>query len=219
MAEEEKNAEKTSAEKTNEATTSEATSYRAKMVKRKAVKDKILAAKTRDKGLLIVHTGKGKGKTTAAMGLVLRALGRGMRVVVLQFIKGKWDTGEKLALERFGEQCKFSALGEGFTWETQDKQRDIAAVQKAWQQAEQIIKDGACDLLLLDELNIALRYEYLQLEQVLTAIKQKPEMMHIVITGRNARQELIDASDLTTEMQEIKHPFRAGIRAQSGIEF
>ena len=206
-------------EKADAGKVDEAAGYRAKMAKRKEVKDKILAAKTREKGLVIVHTGKGKGKTTAAMGLVLRALGRGMRVIVLQFIKGKWDTGEKLALERFGEQCEFRALGEGFTWETQDKQRDIAAVQKAWQKAEQIIEAGACDLLLLDELNIALRYDYLQLEQVLATLKKKPEMMHIVITGRNARQELIDASDLTTEMQELKHPFRAGIRAQSGIEF
>ncbi len=197
----------------------EAASYREKMAKRKAVKDKVLAEKTREKGLVIVHTGKGKGKTTAAMGLVLRALGRGVRVIVLQFIKGKWDTGEKIALERFGEQCKFYALGEGFTWETQDKQQDIAAVLKAWQKAEQIIETGACELLLLDELNIALRYNYLQVEQVLAALKKKPEMMHIVITGRNARQELIDASDLTTEMQEVKHPFRSGIRAQSGIEF
>lgn len=200
-------------------TISEQEGYRAKMVKRKAVKDKILAEKTKEKGLLVVHTGKGKGKTTAAMGLVVRALGRDFRVIIVQFIKGKWDTGEKIALKRFEPQCKFYALGEGFTWETQDKQRDILAVQKAWQRAEKVIIEGACDLLILDELNIALRYNYIELERVLEVLASKHEKMHIVITGRNAPQGLIDASDLTTEMQEVKHPFRSGIRAQRGIEF
>ncbi len=198
--------------------TSETIRHREKMAKRKSAKDKILAGKTRNKGLLIVHTGKGKGKTTAAMGLVLRALGRGARIAIVQFIKGQWETGEKLALARF-ETCRFYTLGEGFTWETQDKQRDIKAVRNAWQRARALIEDGSCDLLLLDEINIALRYDYLSLDEVLEALANKPAALHIVLTGRNAPQGLIDASDLTTEMTEIKHPFRAGIRAQEGIEF
>ena len=201
-----------------EAAASETARHREKMAKRKSAKDKILASKTRNKGLLIVHTGKGKGKTTAAMGLVLRALGRGSRVAVVQFIKGQWETGEKMALARF-EACRFYTLGEGFTWETQDKQRDIKAVRNAWQRARTLIEDGSCDLLLLDEINIALRYDYLSIDEVLEALANKPDALHIVLTGRNAPQGLIDASDLTTEMTEIKHPFRAGIRAQEGIEF
>ncbi len=201
-----------------EAAASETARHREKMAKRKSAKDKILASKTRNKGLLIVHTGKGKGKTTAAMGLVLRALGRGSRVAVVQFIKGQWETGEKMALARF-EACRFYTLGEGFTWETQDKQRDIKAVRNAWQRARTLIEDGSCDLLLLDEINIALRYDYLSLDEVLEVLANKPAALHIVLTGRNAPQGLIDASDLTTEMTEIKHPFRAGIRAQEGIEF
>ena len=188
------------------------------MAKRKSARDKILAGKTREKGLLIVHTGKGKGKTTAAMGLVLRALGKGLRVAVVQFIKGQWETGEKLALARF-ENCRFYTLGEGFTWETQDKERDIKAVRNAWQRARTLIEDGSCDLLLLDEINIALRYDYLPLEELLEVLANKPAALHVVLTGRNAPQGLIEASDLTTDMTEIKHPFRAGIRAQEGIEF
>ena len=197
---------------------SEATRHRLKMAKRKSARDKILAGKTREKGLLIVHTGKGKGKTTAAMGLVLRALGKGLRVAVVQFIKGQWETGEKLALARF-ENCRFYTLGEGFTWETQDKERDIKAVRNAWQRARRLIEDGSCDLLLLDEINIALRYDYLPLEELLEVLANKPAALHVVLTGRNAPQGLIEASDLTTDMTEIKHPFRAGIRAQEGIEF
>ena len=201
-----------------EKATAEVTRHREKMAKWKSAKDKILEGKTREKGLLIVHTGKGKGKTTAAMGLVLRALGRGLRVAVVQFIKGQWETGEKIALSRF-DACRFYTLGEGFTWETQDKERDIKAVHKAWQRARELIEDGSCDLLLLDEINIALRYEYLPLDELLEVLANKPAALHIVLTGRNAPQRLIEASDLTTEMTEIKHPFRAGIRAQEGIEF
>ena len=196
----------------------EAARHREKMAKWKSAKDKILEAKTREKGLLIVHTGKGKGKTTAAMGLVLRALGRGLRVAVVQLIKGQRQTGEKMALSRF-ETCRFYALGEGFTWETQDKQRDIKAVHNAWQRARTLIEEGTCDLLLLDEINIALRYDYLSLDELLEVLASKPAALHVVLTGRNAPQRLIEASDLTTEMTEIKHPFRAGIRAQEGIEF
>ncbi len=188
------------------------------MAKRKRAKDKILEGKTREKGLLIVHTGKGKGKTTAAMGLVLRALGRGLRVVVVQFIKGQWQTGEKIALERF-DTCRFYTLGEGFTWETQDKARDQEAVRNAWQVARALLTDGSCDLLLLDEINIALRYDYLPLDEVLEALSCRAASLHVVLTGRNAPPPLIEASDLTTEMTEIKHPFRVGVRAQEGIEF
>lgn len=191
-----------------------------KMRKRKAVQDAEVASKTiTDKGLLIVNTGPGKGKSTAAFGLVLRALGHGWKIGIVQFIKGAWDTGEKRALERFGDQVAFHALGEGFTWETQDKSRDIAAAQKAWAKALELMADPSLKLIVLDELNIALRYEYLPLAETVAALAGRREGLTVVVTGRNAKAELIDAADLVTEMALVKHHFKAGVKAQAGIEF
>ncbi|GBE42882.1 cob(I)yrinic acid a,c-diamide adenosyltransferase [bacterium BMS3Bbin10] len=190
-----------------------------KMRKKKEARKKILATKTQEKGLVIVHTGKGKGKSTAAFGLVFRALGHGKRIGIVQFVKGAWETGERDALERFDDQVTFKTMGEGFTWETQDRQRDIAAAKAAWEEAKKMIADPAYDLVLLDELNIVLRYDYLPLEGVIEVLKAKPEMTHVIVTGRNAKEELIEIADLVTEMTQIKHPFRAGVKAQEGIEF
>jgi cob(I)alamin adenosyltransferase len=190
-----------------------------KMKKKKAARDKILATKTEVKGLVIVHTGKGKGKSTAAFGLVFRALGNGMKVGVVQFVKGKWETGERKILEHFPEQVSMSAMGDGFTWETQDRQRDIAAAKAAWERATALIMDEEHDLVLLDELNIVLRYDYLDVADIIAVLKAKPAMKHVVITGRNAKDELIEFADLVTEMEAIKHPFRSGVKAQRGIEF
>ncbi len=190
-----------------------------KMARRKAVRDRMLATKTEERGLLIVHTGKGKGKSTAAFGLVLRCLGHGMRVGIVQFVKGVWHTGERAALERFGELVTCRAMGDGFTWETQDRARDIAAAQRAWETAKAMIADPSYRLVLLDELNIVLRYGYLPVADVTAALKAKPRDLHIVVTGRNAKTELIEAADLVTEMTLVKHPFRAGVKAQPGIEF
>lgn len=190
-----------------------------KMRKKKAARDKIQATKTDEKGLVIVHTGKGKGKSTAGFGMVFRALGHGMKVGVVQFVKGSWDTGERWVLEKFPEQVTISALGEGFTWETQDRARDIAMARDAWEQAKAMILDESYDMVLCDELNIVLRYDYLPVEEVIEVLAAKPEMKHIIITGRNAKDELIDAADLVTEMELIKHPFRSGVKAQKGIEF
>ena len=190
-----------------------------KMKKKKAARDKILATKTEVKGLVIVHTGKGKGKSTAAFGLVFRALGNGMKVGVVQFVKGKWETGERKILEHFPEQVSMSAMGDGFTWETQDRQRDIAAAKAAWERATALIMDEEHDLVLLDELNIVLRYDYLDVADIIAVLKEKPAMKHVVITGRNAKDELIEFADLVTEMEAIKHPFRSGVKAQRGIEF
>ena len=192
--------------------------------KRKAARDKILATKTVEKGLLIVHTGKGKGKSTAAFGLVVRAVGNGMKVGVVQYVKGKWQTGERGVLEKFPEQVEIRTMGEGFTWETQDRARDIQAAQNAWQVSKQMIEasrgdDPKYDMVLLDELNIVLRYDYLNLAEVVEFLSNKPEMLHVVVTGRNAKPELIEAADLVTEMTMVKHPFRAGVKAQKGIEF
>ncbi|MCY4034833.1 MAG: cob(I)yrinic acid a,c-diamide adenosyltransferase [Hyphomicrobiales bacterium] len=193
--------------------------------KRKEARDKMLAEKTVEKGLLIVHTGKGKGKSTAAFGLAARALGNDMRVGVVQFVKGAWRSGERRVLERFGKQIDIRVMGEGFTWETQDRARDIRAAKSAWQAAEEMI--AACkgdkpayDLILLDELNIVLRYDYLPIDEVMKTLRARPSMLHIVVTGRNAREEMIDAADLVTEMVAVKHPFREqNVRAQRGIEF
>jgi cob(I)alamin adenosyltransferase len=193
--------------------------------KRKAARDKILATKTIEKGLLIVHTGKGKGKSTAAFGLAARAIGNGQRVGVVQFVKGKWQTGERVVLERFPEQIEIKVMGEGFTWETQDRARDIAAAQAGWAMAKEMIE--ACrgdapkfDMVILDELNIVLRYDYLPLDEVLAVFENKPDDLHVVVTGRNAKPELIELADLVTEMTMIKHPFREqGVKAQKGIEF
>ena len=195
-----------------------------KMAKKKAARAKILASKTIEKGLLIVHTGKGKGKSTAAFGLVLRALGHGFPVGVVQFVKGKWQTGERVVLERFPDQVDIRTMGEGFTWETQDRQRDIAAARAAWAAAREMIEasrgpEPRYKLLLLDELNIVLRYDYLDIDEVVAVLRGKPEDLHIVVTGRNAKERLIEAADLVTEMSMVKHPFRAGVKAQAGIEF
>jgi cob(I)alamin adenosyltransferase len=190
-----------------------------KMRKKKAARDKIIATKTIEKGLLIVHTGKGKGKSTAAFGLVFRAIGNGMRVGIVQFVKGKWATGERKALEAFRDQVDLATMGEGFTWETQDRQRDIAAANAAWDRAKAMILDPEIDLVLCDELNIVLRYDYLDIDEVVAFLKEKPEMKHVIVTGRNARPELVEIADLVTEMEMVKHPFRSGVKAQRGIEF
>ncbi|WP_152047741.1 cob(I)yrinic acid a,c-diamide adenosyltransferase [Aureimonas psammosilenae] len=190
-----------------------------KMRKKKAARDKILATKTEEKGLLIVHTGKGKGKSTAAFGLVFRALGNGMKVGIVQFVKGKWETGERAALERFPGEVTITAMGDGFTWETQDRRRDIEAAKAAWERAKAFIMDDEHQLVLLDELNIVLRYDYLDVAEVLEVLAARPPMKHVVVTGRNAKEELIEAADLVTEMEAVKHPFRSGVKAQKGIEF
>ncbi len=194
--------------------------HQAKMAKRKAVQDAEVAAKTIvRKSLLIVHTGPGKGKSTAAFGLALRALGRGWKVGVVQFIKGAWETGERLAFARFGDQIVWRTMGEGFTWETQDRARDVAAARAAWGVTQEMMADPAIRLLVLDELNVALRYDYLPLAEVVAALRARRPDLHIVVTGRNAKPELIEAADLVTEMGAVKHPFAAGVKAQEGIEF
>ncbi len=198
---------------------SEADRHKAKMAKRKAVQDAEVASKTIEKGLLLVHTGPGKGKSTAAFGLALRMLGRGRRVGVVQFIKGAWSTGERSALELFGERVIWHSMGEGFTWETQDRDRDVAAATRAFAMAESLMKDESVGLLILDELNIALRYDYLPLEQVLQALSERRPDLHVVVTGRNARPELIALADCVTEMGALKHHFAAGVKAQEGVEF
>ena len=190
-----------------------------KMKKKKAARDKIMATKTIEKGLLIIHTGKGKGKSTAAFGMVFRAIGHGMKAGVIQFVKGAWGTGEREVLARFPDLVTCRAMGEGFTWDTQDRARDIAAARAAWELAKEMIADPTYRLVLLDELNIVLRYGYLPLDEVMAALKAKPRDLHIIVTGRNAAPELIEAADLVTEMSLVKHPFRAGVKAQPGIEF
>jgi cob(I)alamin adenosyltransferase len=206
--------------KTDLMTEAERDAYHAeKMRKKKAAREKILATKTEERGLLIVHTGKGKGKSTAAFGMVFRALGHGFKVGVVQFVKGAWQTGERDVLTRFPELVTIKAMGEGFTWDVADRQRDLAAARAAWETAKAMIADESYRLILLDELNIVLRYDYLPIDEVLAALKAKPRNTHVVITGRNAKEELIEIADLVTEMVEIKHPFRAGVKAQAGIEF
>ncbi len=190
-----------------------------KMKKKKVARDKIIATKTREKGLVMVHTGKGKGKSTAAFGMVFRALGNGMKVGVVQFVKGKWQTGERVILEKLGDQVTMTAMGDGFTWETQDRQRDIDAARAAWERAKTMIMDDEHDMVLLDELNIVLRYDYLPVDEIIETLKAKPEMKHVIITGRNAKDELMDFADLVTDMTMIKHPFRDGVKAQVGVEF
>jgi cob(I)alamin adenosyltransferase len=193
--------------------------HKAKMANRKTAQDAEVAGKTVEKGLLIVHTGKGKGKSTAAFGLLLRALGRGMRAGVVQFGKGAWDTGERTAVERFSDQVVWHTLGEGFTWETQDRERDVAAAERAWATAKQLMADPSIRLLILDELNISLRYDHLDLADVVSTLSARRPDLHIVVTGRNAKPELIEAADLVTEMTLVKHHFAAGVKAQEGIEF
>lgn len=195
-----------------------------KAKKRQEAKAKIMAGKTIEKGLLMVHTGKGKGKSTAAFGLVMRAIGNGFRIGIVQFVKGAWQTGERPVLEMFPDQVEIRAMGEGFTWNTQDRARDIAAAEAAWAEAKRMIEAARkdppdFDLLVFDELNIVLRYDYLDLHEVVGVLKNRPPKLHIVVTGRNAKPELIEAADLVTEMTEVKHPFQAGVKAQKGIEF
>jgi cob(I)alamin adenosyltransferase len=190
-----------------------------KMKQKQAARDKIMANKTREKGLLIVHTGKGKGKTSAALGMVTRAVGHGMKVGVVQFVKGAWETGEKKVFDAFPDLIEFRAMGEGFTWNTQDRARDIATARAAWDEVKRMIADPAYRMVLADELNIVLRYDYLPLDEVLAVLTAKDEMKHVIVTGRNAPEALIEAADLVTEMTMIKHPFRSGVKAQPGIEF
>ena len=192
--------------------------------KRKKARDRMLATKTIEKGLLIVHTGKGKGKSTAAFGLVMRALGHGMRIGIIQFVKGKWETGEREVLDKFPDLVTIRTMGEGFTWETQDRARDIAAAIAAWEAAKEMINDTSnrepkYDLVLLDELNIVLRYGYIPLDEVVNFLSGRPKNLHVIVTGRNAKDTLIEAADLVTEMTMVKHPFRSGVKAQKGIEF
>ena len=190
-----------------------------KMAKKKAARDKILATKTIEKGLVIVHTGKGKGKSTAAMGLAIRAIGHGMKVGIVQFVKGVWATGEREVLDKFPDLVTIKAMGDGFTWETQDRERDIKAAETAWAASKEMIASGDYKMVILDELNIVLRYDYIPLDDVIETLKSKPKDLHVVITGRNAKDGLIEVADLVTEMTLIKHPFRGGVKAQVGIEF
>jgi len=190
-----------------------------KAAKRKAARAKIMATKTIEKGLLIVHTGKGKGKSTAGFGLVMRCLGHGFRVGVIQFIKGRWETGERAVLDRYPDLVTVKTMGGGFTWETQDRARDIAAARAAWEEAKRLMADPSYRLLLLDELNIVLRYDNLPISEIVETLAQRRPGLHVVVTGRNAKPELIEAADLVTEMTMIKHPFRGGVKAQAGIEF
>ena len=195
--------------------------HNAKMAKKKAARDKIMATKTDQKGLIIVHTGKGKGKSSAAFGMIFRCIAHGMPSAVVQFIKGGMSTGERdLILDRFSDLCQFHTMGEGFTWETQDKSRDIEMAQAAWAKAKELILDERNAMVLLDEINIAIRYDYVDVAEVVSFLAEhKPPMTHVVLTGRNAHEDLIEAADLVTEMELVKHPFRAGIKAQKGVEF
>ncbi len=187
--------------------------------KQKAARDKILARKTKEKGLLIVHTGKGKGKTTAAMGLVMRALGHGQRVGIVQFVKGKWETGERAVLEKFADQISIAVMGEGFSWDSQDRQRDITAAKAAWTKAQEMIADPSYDLILLDELNIVLRYDHLPIDDVVAGLTARRSDLHFIVTGRNAKLKLIEVADMVTDMTMVKHHFRDDVKAQVGIEF
>ena len=202
-------------------TPDDAARHASKMAKKKAARDKIMATKEGEKGLIIVHTGSGKGKSSAAFGMILRCIAHGMPCAVVQFIKGAWSTGERTLIEeRFSDLCQFYAMGEGFTWETQDKARDIAAAAKAWDKAKELIRDERNAMVLLDEINIALRYGYLDIAEVVEfLVSEKPPMTHVVLTGRNAADELIEIADLVTEMTLVKHPFRSGVKGQKGVEF
>ncbi|MFN3822885.1 MAG: cob(I)yrinic acid a,c-diamide adenosyltransferase [Pseudorhodobacter sp.] len=192
-----------------------------KMARKKVARDKIMATKEGDKGLVIVHTGAGKGKSSSGFGMILRCIAHEMPSAVVQFIKGAWDTGERRLIEtHFPHLCQFHAMGEGFTWETQDRERDIVAAKAGWEKAKDLIRNPDIRLVLLDEINIAMRYDYLDVAEVLAFLaEEKPSMTHVVLTGRNAKPELIDAADLVTEMTLVKHPFRSGIKAQKGVEF
>ncbi len=200
-------------------TESDSERHQRKMRHRKAAFDKRVAERNQEKGLLIVHTGPGKGKSSAAFGMALRCLGHQMKVGVVQFIKGAWETGEAKLFAQFPDLIDFRQMGEGFTWETQNREKDIATAETAWSQARKMIDDPAYQMIILDEINIALRYDYLDLEKVLTVLNNRRADLHIVCTGRNAKPEMIDAADLATEMTLLKHPFRAGIKAQAGVEY
>lgn len=204
-----------------EDTAAENARHAEKMRKIKVARDKMMETKTEEKGLIMVHTGPGKGKSSSGFGMVMRSIQHGMGCAVVQFIKGNWATGEKSFLrERFADECRFFVSGEGFTWETQDRERDIAAAQNGWKIAKEQILDPEIDFVLLDEINIALRYDYLDIDEVVDfLLTQKPQMTHVCLTGRNAKPELIEAADLVTEMTLIKHPFRDGVKAQKGVEF
>ncbi|MEL6233233.1 MAG: cob(I)yrinic acid a,c-diamide adenosyltransferase [Pseudomonadota bacterium] len=206
---------------TSEEPAAEEARHNEKMAKKKAARDKIMATKTEEKGLIIVHTGKGKGKSSAAFGMIFRCIAHGFPCAVVQFIKGGMGTGERtLITERFADLCAFHTMGEGFTWETQDRARDIEMAQAAWAKAKELIASGAHRMVLLDEINIALRYDYIDVDDVLAFLAaQKPAMTHVVLTGRNAKDGLIEAADLVTEMELVKHPFRSGVKAQPGVEF
>jgi cob(I)alamin adenosyltransferase len=193
--------------------------HTAKMAKKKAARDRMMAEKSGEKGLIIVHTGAGKGKSSSAFGMILRCVAHGFPCAVVQFIKGAWETGERRAIERFPDLVAWHAMGEGFTWETQDRQRDIAAAAAAWRKACEMMADPAIRLVVLDELNIALRYDYLPIADVVDALAARRGDLHVVVTGRNAKPELIAAADLVTEMSLVKHHFAAGVKAQAGIEF
>ena len=193
--------------------------HQAKMAKKKAARDRMMAGKTGGRGLLMVHTGAGKGKSSAAFGMAIRCVGHGMKVGIIQFIKGAWDTAERRVLSSFGELVSFRAMGEGFTWETQDRARDVAAAERAWAEAEKLLADPQTAMVILDELNIVLRYGYLPIEPVLDAIKARPPGQHVVVTGRNALEPILEAADLVTEMTMVKHPFRQGVKAQPGVEY
>ena len=199
----------------------EAARHAQKMAKKKAARDKIMATKSGEKGLVIVHTGAGKGKSSSGFGMILRCIAHGMPSAVVQFIKGAWDTGERRLIEgHFADLCQFHAMGEGFTWETQDRERDIAMARKGWDKAKELIRDPAIRFVLLDEINIALRYDYLPVDEVVAFLRdEKPALTHVCLTGRNAKDEVIELADLVTEMTLVKHPFRAGIKAQAGVEF
>ncbi|MEM9350247.1 MAG: cob(I)yrinic acid a,c-diamide adenosyltransferase [Pseudomonadota bacterium] len=202
-------------------TIDDAARHAEKMAKKKAARDKIMATKTEKKGLIIVHTGRGKGKSSAAFGMIFRHIAHGMPCAVVQFIKGGMSTGERdLILTHFSDTCAFHTMGEGFTWETQDKERDIEMAGAAWEKAKELIRDPANSMVLLDEINIALRYDYIDIAEVVAFLEaEKPEMTHVVLTGRNAKEELIEIADLVTEMELVKHPFRQGIKAQIGVEY
>lgn len=201
--------------------TDDNTRHAEKMARIKAARDRMMAEKQGEKGLVIVHTGKGKGKSSSGFGMILRCIAHGMPCAVVQFIKGAWDTGERrLLTTHFGDLCQFHAMGEGFTWETQDRERDIAAARAGWEKAKELIRDPQIRMVLLDEINIALRYDYLDLDEVLDFLRsEKPPMTHVVLTGRNAKPELVELADLVSEMEQVKHPFRDGIKAQPGVEF
>ncbi len=190
-----------------------------KMAKKKVARDKMIATKTKEKGLLMIHTGKGKGKSTAAMGLAIRAMGNDKRVCIIQFVKGVWETGERKILAQFPELCTIKAMGEGFTWDTQDRNRDIQAAKSAWEFAKEVCNDESYDMIIMDELNIVLRYDYLDINEVVDFLAHKRENLHVLVTGRNAKEELIEVADLVTDMGQIKHHFRSGVKAQIAIEF